>query len=94
LTAKLAAAGKKLGLKGTVTLDRAGDTVEATLSRSAKKGKPFRTVGTATGSVDGSGGYALSFKRPKKGKCKATVTIGADPAGGYEAATTTVSGKC
>ena len=77
-----------------VTADRAGDALGATLYRSAKKGKPFRKVGGASGSVGSTGGYSLSFKRPSGGKCKATVTIDADPDSGYEAATRTVTGKC
>jgi hypothetical protein len=94
LTAKLGVSGKSLTLSGTVTPDRSGDSLDAAIYRSAKKGKPFRQIGTSSGSVDGSGSYALTLKRPKKGKCKATVSIDADPGSGYEAATTTVSGKC
>jgi len=94
LSAKLAPAGTKLSVTGMVTSDRSGDSLGATLYRSAKKGKPFRKIASASGSVGSTGGYALSFKRPSGGKCKATVTIGADPATGYEAATKTVTGKC
>ena len=94
LSAKLKAAGRKLKLSGMVTAERAGDAVGVTLMRSAKKGKPFRKIGTASAAIDNSGAFNTAFKRPKKGKCKATVTIGADSASGYQAAKKTVSGKC
>jgi hypothetical protein len=94
LTAKLTAGGKRLTVSGQVASDRSGDPLDATLYRSAKKGKPFRAIGTSSGLVEGAGSYALTFNRPKKGKCRATVAIDADPGSGYEAATTTVTGKC
>jgi hypothetical protein len=94
LTAQLKAAGKKLKLSGTTAAARAGDAVEVTLARSAKKGKPFRAIGEMSAAVGSTGAFNTAFKRPKKGKCKATLSIAAEAASGYQAATKTVTGKC
>jgi hypothetical protein len=73
------ASGKRVKVSGTVLPAQPGGTVQLTLMRSKQHGKPFKTIRTATATLDLAGSFAANLKRKPGGKCRLKAEWAGDP---------------